>query len=101
MRFWGRHSCNIVPASNLQVAENLSFTVDDGRTGVDPYHSRRITLDAGLTVLALRGLQSRRESYPFIERHIRWRGLSLVFRNRFATWFPTVHVLVTAYRSRT
>jgi hypothetical protein len=37
------------------------------------YDSRRITLDPGLTAIALRGLQSRHEGYPFVERHTRWR----------------------------
>jgi hypothetical protein len=36
------------------------------------YDDRRITLDPGRTVLALRGLE-RKGHYPFIEPHTRWR----------------------------
>jgi hypothetical protein len=66
---------------------------------MDSYDSRRITLDPGLTVLALRGLHSRREHYPFIERHARWRDLSLALRKGLVTWFPTIRTLVTVDRS--
>jgi hypothetical protein len=66
---------------------------------MDSYDSRRITLDPGLTALALRGLQGRPGSYPFIERHTRWRSVSLAVRRRFATWFPTVRELLVANRS--
>jgi hypothetical protein len=37
------------------------------------YDNRRITLDPGLTVLALRGLERKGGHYPFIEPHRRWR----------------------------
>jgi hypothetical protein len=33
-----------------------------------PYDSRRITLDPGLTALALRGLTERDGHYPFLDR---------------------------------
>jgi hypothetical protein len=33
-----------------------------------PYDSRRITLDPGLTALALRGLAERDGHYPFLDR---------------------------------
>jgi hypothetical protein len=35
---------------------------------VGPYDNRSVTLDPGLTVLALRGLKEREGHYPFIER---------------------------------
>jgi hypothetical protein len=38
-----------------------------------PYDSRHLTLDPGLTALALRGLHEREGHYPFIER-FRRRG---------------------------
>jgi hypothetical protein len=38
-----------------------------------PYDSRRITLDPGLTALALRGLAEREGHYPFIDRVTRRR----------------------------
>lgn len=59
------------------------------------YDSRQMTLDPGLTVLALRGLRHADRHYPFIERHIRWRRLrATAFREILAAWFPTVHSLV-------
>jgi hypothetical protein len=63
------------------------------------YDSRRITLDAGLTALALRGLHRRQEQYPFIERHVRWRSWSLAVRHSLATWFPTFRTLLTVRRT--
>jgi hypothetical protein len=66
---------------------------------MESYDSRRITLDPGLTVLALRGLHQRGASFPFIERHTRWRAVSRAVRNRFAAWFPTVHTFLAAHRS--
>lgn len=62
------------------------------------YDSRRITLDSGLTALALRGLQSRSESYPFIERHARWRRALAGIRRQLAVWFPTVRLFVADHR---
>lgn len=62
-----------------------------------PYDSRRITLDPGLTALALRGLQSRRGNYPFIEPHTRGRRVGAALRKVAATWFPTVHALLTTH----
>jgi hypothetical protein len=63
---------------------------------MDSYDSRRITLDPGLTALALRGLHSRDGHYPFLERHsqgrmlrISWEGI----RRRVATSFPTISAL--------
>jgi hypothetical protein len=38
------------------------------------YDQRRITLDPGLTALALRGLHAREESYPFLDRYTRRRA---------------------------
>ena len=38
-----------------------------------PYDNRRITLDPGLTALALRGLAEREGHYPFIDRVTRRR----------------------------
>ena len=35
---------------------------------MNPYDSRRIVLDPGLTALALRGLHERDGHYPFIDR---------------------------------
>lgn len=63
-----------------------------------PYDSRRITLDSGLTALALRGLRSRSESYPFIERYARWRHASVGIRRQLAAWFPTVRLLLADHR---
>jgi len=63
---------------------------------MDPYDSRRLTLDPGLTLLALRGLRSRDGYYPFIERHARWRRTQAALRQRLAAWFPTVRTLLTA-----
>jgi hypothetical protein len=65
---------------------------------MDSYDNRRITLDPGLTLLALRGLQPRGPSYPFIERHARWRALTRATKARLATWFPTVLTLLAAHR---
>jgi hypothetical protein len=39
-----------------------------------PYDNRHLTLDPGLTALALRGLHERDGHYPFIERFRRRRG---------------------------
>ncbi|HEV8310111.1 MAG TPA: hypothetical protein VGW35_20810 [Methylomirabilota bacterium] len=64
-----------------------------------PYDSRCSTLDPGLTVLALRGLQNRDRHYPFLERHTRWaksRGPSPALRGLLASWFPTVRGLLGA-----
>ena len=63
------------------------------------YDSRHITLDPGLTLLALRGLHLRHEQYPFIERHVRWRSWSLAVRHSLATWFPTFRTLLTVRRT--
>jgi hypothetical protein len=38
-----------------------------------PYDARHITLDPGLTALALRGLHEREGHYPFVERFRRRR----------------------------
>lgn len=62
------------------------------------YDSQHITLDPGLTALALRGLHSRREHYPFIERHAKRRHLSLALQKLLATWFPTIRTLLTVHR---
>jgi hypothetical protein len=65
------------------------------------YDSRQMTLDPGLTVLALRGLHHADGHYPFIERHTRmryWRAAAL--RQVLATWFPTIHALVAARAAR-
>lgn len=40
---------------------------------MDPYDQRRITLDPGLTALALRALHERDGHYPFVERRARRR----------------------------
>ncbi|MGH7264159.1 MAG: hypothetical protein ACREMB_04790 [Candidatus Rokuibacteriota bacterium] len=61
---------------------------------MEPYDSRRITLDPGRTMLALRGLRTAEASYPFIERHVRWRRSSRVWRDRLAAWFPTVRAFL-------
>ena len=37
------------------------------------YDNRRLTLDPGLTVLALHGLRERDARYPFLDRLVRWR----------------------------
>ncbi len=63
---------------------------------MDPYDSRRMTLDPGLTALALRGLRNGDGHYPFIERHARWRRQQAVLRDRLAVWFPTLRMLLTA-----
>jgi len=61
------------------------------------YDSRRLTLDPGLTALALRGLHRADERYPFIERHARWRRAPLqAMRTRLAIWFPTLRTLLAA-----
>jgi hypothetical protein len=39
-----------------------------------PYDARHITLDPGLTALALRGLHEREGHYPFVERFRRRRA---------------------------
>jgi hypothetical protein len=39
-----------------------------------PYDHRRVTLDPGLTALALRGLAEREGHYPFLERFGRRRA---------------------------
>jgi hypothetical protein len=44
------------------------------------YDNRRITLDPGLTLLALRGLTRRGGHYPFIEPHTRWRRVQAIRR---------------------
>jgi len=61
-----------------------------------PYDSRCITLDPGRTVLALRGLRNGREHYPFIDRHTRRRRAGAALRKLVATWFPTIHTLLTS-----
>jgi hypothetical protein len=62
------------------------------------YDSRRTTLDPGLTALALRGLQKRRERYPFMERHIRRRTVIQAVRRALADSFPTFRALLTVRR---
>jgi hypothetical protein len=57
------------------------------------YDSRRLTLDPGLTALALRGVYRADERYPFIERHAGWRR---TIRARLAIWFPTLRPLLAA-----
>jgi hypothetical protein len=37
------------------------------------YDNPRLTLDPGLTALALRGLRERQGHYPFLDRVVRWR----------------------------
>jgi len=37
------------------------------------YDNRRLTLDPGLTALALRGLHERDAHYPFLDRFVHWR----------------------------
>ena len=66
---------------------------------MDPYDSRRLTLDPGLTALALRGLRSRDGHYPFIERHARSRKLQEALRHRLAVCFPTIRTLLAARAS--
>jgi hypothetical protein len=64
---------------------------------MDFYDNRRITLDPGLTALALRGLHRRDGHYPFIERHTRRRrprASWLTARFRMAAWLPTVRALL-------
>jgi hypothetical protein len=66
---------------------------------MDFYGNRRITLDPGLTALALRGLHRRDGYYPFLERHTRWRGFRVdgpAVRSLLAAWFPTVRALFEA-----
>jgi len=63
------------------------------------YDSRRITLDSGLTSLAIRGLRNPDGCYPFIERHIgrrRYGTASSAFRVLLTTWFQTVRTLLAA-----
>jgi hypothetical protein len=56
-----------------------------------------MTLDPGLTVLALRGLRHADEHYPFIDGYARrWQAS---FREILAACFPTLFSLV-AGRSR-
>ena len=66
---------------------------------MDPYDSRHATLDPGLTALALRGLHTPRERYPFMERHIRRRTLAQAIRRALADSFPTVRALMTVRRT--
>ncbi len=61
------------------------------------YDNRRITLDPGLTVLALRGVHKRHEQYPFVERHVRGRRRSLALRRSLSAWFPTIVKLMTVH----
>lgn len=61
------------------------------------WDNRRITLDPGLTVLALRGVHKRHEQYPFVERHVRWRRWSLALRRSLAASFPTIRKLMTVH----
>lgn len=65
---------------------------------MDPYDSRYITLDPGLTVLALRGLHHHDRHYPFIERQKRWRERGRFVRALLSAWFPRVRG-VSAARS--
>jgi hypothetical protein len=61
------------------------------------YDNRRITLDPGLTMLALRGLHSRHEQYPCVDAHTRWRRAWVpALRHVWETWFPTIRALATA-----
>jgi hypothetical protein len=39
-----------------------------------PYETDDVTLDPGLTLLALRGLGGQSRGYPFLERYARRRG---------------------------
>jgi hypothetical protein len=67
------------------------------------YDSRRITLDPGLTVLALRGLERRGGHYPFIEPYTRWRRFRISRRAlhaRVAALFPTLRALLDARATR-
>ena len=65
---------------------------------MDSYDSRRITLDPGLTVLALRAVHRPNRHYPFVDRHVRRRVFARSIRRGLATWFPTFHTLLTAHR---
>jgi hypothetical protein len=61
------------------------------------YDHRRITLDPGLTKLALRGVLSHHEHYPFGDRHTRWRrAWGPALRHLWETWFPTIRTLGAA-----
>jgi hypothetical protein len=65
------------------------------------YDSRQMTLDPGLTALALRGLHHADGHYPFIERHTRmrrWRVAAV--RQVLAAWLPTIHSLAGAQPRR-
>lgn len=62
---------------------------------MDPYDSHRITLDPGLTALALRAVRSRKEGYPFVEQHLTGRRRTApALRGVLATWFPTIWTLL-------
>jgi hypothetical protein len=62
-----------------------------------PYDCRRMTLDPGLTALALRGLRYADRHCPFIEGHTRSRAWPpATIRAILAAWFPTLHSLVGA-----
>jgi hypothetical protein len=58
------------------------------------YDSRPMTLDPGLTVLALRGLRHADRHYPFLEQRTRWRrwraGLAAL-REAVASWLAVDH----------
>ena len=57
------------------------------------YDSRHITLDPGLTALALRGLRRRDGHYPFIERHARRRAIRRSAKALVSAWLPSVRNL--------
>jgi len=65
-----------------------------GSSGRASYDSRSITIDPGLTLLALRGLRNQDDHYPFIERHTRWRGIPAAVRRRLVARLPTVPSLL-------
>src|SRR5262249_26289483 len=67
-----------------------------GGNSMHPYDSRRLTLDPGLTVLAVRGLGSGDGCHLSIERPARWRRTQAGIRPRVAAWFPTVRTLLPA-----
>jgi hypothetical protein len=61
---------------------------------MDVYGGRCLTLDPGLTALALRGVHRADERYPFIERHAGWRRAAMCAR--LASWLPALRTLLAA-----
>jgi hypothetical protein len=60
------------------------------------YDTRRITLDPGLTVLALRTLRYEDRHYPFTERRKRWRERSRFVRALLSARLPKGRGISTA-----